>query len=125
MNVEEFVQWLRDRDRQDIEDMVHALSTSRESADGEVCRLRATRELALALRRGGRARQAGEAAHRATVAVLGACTAAGLLQSDPAGVTMLARAAGDAAVGLVVGEQTASADAVLRPFFGSMLLTAS
>ena len=121
MDVDEFVSWLCCRDRDEIEAVVHALEADRETADGEVGRLRATRELGSFLRRSGKGRQAGVAVHRATAAAREACTTSGMCESDPGHVTLVARAAGDAALGLVAGEHNASTDAVLRPFRGAMV----
>ena len=121
MDVEEFVRWLNCRDRDAIEAVVHALEADHDSAEGEIGRLRATRELGRALRRTGRTRQAGEAVHRAVAAALEACTTTGVCAAHRDHATLVARAAGDAALGLVVGEDNASTDAVLRPFLGAMV----
>jgi hypothetical protein len=123
MDVDEFVSWLGCRDRAAIEAVVHALEADRETADGEVERLRATRQLGLSLRRRGRGRQAGVAVHRATEAALHACVTSGIGEGQRGRATLVARAAGDAALGLVAGEHNANTDAVLRPFLGSMILT--
>lgn len=125
MDVDEFVTWLCCRERAEIEAVVHALEADRETADGEVCRLRAAREIGRSLRRTGRSRQAGVAAHRAASAAFETCVATGVCATHRGNATLVARAAGDAALGLVAGEQNAHTDVVLRPFLGSMVLTAS
>ena len=62
-------------------------------------------------------------AYRATVAVKSNCATTGVYESDRTGATRLARAAGDAALGLVAGLHAESADILLRPFLGAMVLT--
>lgn len=125
MDVDDFVHWWRSRDRHDLEAIATALEAQRETAEGEVGRLRAVRDISVLLRRAGRARLGCEAAHRASVAAMSACTAAGVYDTDRRRAILLSRAAGDAALGLAAGERTASIDTVLRPFFGSMVLSVS
>ncbi len=123
MDVEEFVGWLWECDRRAQETMVDALEATVETTDGAMGWLRATREVETELRRAGRCRQAGEVAYRATVAIKSNCASTGVYESDRVGVTRLARAAGDAALGLVCGMHTESTDTLLRPFLGAMVLS--
>ena len=123
MDVEEFVGRLWGCDRQSLEAMVDALHAAVETTDGAMGWLRATMEVETELRRAGRCRQAGEVAFRATVAVKSSCAAAGVSDSDRVGATRLARAAGEAALGLVSGMRTESTQTLLRPFLGAMVLS--
>lgn len=123
MDVDEFVQWWCDRTRADIESVVAALEQTRDTADGAVCWMRASQEVEVSLRRSGRVRQGCQAAHRATVAALRACASTGLSATDRSAATRVARAAGDAARGLVAGAPPASTETLLRPFFGATILS--
>ncbi len=123
MDVDEFVSWWGSRDRRDLDWMVAALDATAETAGGEVGRLRGTREVATALRRIGRHQQGCRAAHRAVEAALAACEATGLRSDDRDAATRLARAAGEAARVLVADLESASANALLRPFFGAGVFT--
>ena len=123
MDVDEFVQWWCGRSRADIEWMVEVLEHTRETADSTVCWMRASHDVEIALRRSGRLRQGCQAAHRATVAALDACASTGVSGANRSGATLVARAAADAARGLVAGEPTASTAVLLRPFFGTTVLS--
>jgi hypothetical protein len=123
VDVDEFVQWWCARSRTDIEWMVEALELTRETAGGTVCWIRAAHDVDVTLRRAGRLRQACQAAHRATIAALDACATTGVAAADRSAATLVARAAGDAARGLVAGEQTPGAETLLRPFFGGTVLS--
>lgn len=122
MEVHEFVQWWHGRRREDIEWMLRALEQTHDTADGTVCWVRATQEVGAALRRRGQVREACQAAHEATEAALRACAETGLSAVDRSAATRLARAAGDAARGLVAGPGSACTDTLLRPFFGGTVL---
>ena len=123
MDIDEFVQWWCGRSRADIEWMVEAIELTRETAGGTVCWIRAAHDVDVALRRAGRVRQACQAAHRATLAALDACASTGVSAVDRSAATLVARAAGDAARGLVAGEETPGAETLLRPFFGGTILS--
>ena len=125
MDVDEFVHWWQGRDRYDLVLIAEAIRAARESVDGELCWRRSTKELCAVARRSGRQRQAGEAVHRVGLAARRACEVAGMSASDPARVTLLTRAAGDAALGLVRGQDSAPTATVLRPFLGAMVLASS
>jgi hypothetical protein len=125
MDVEQFVEWLQTRTREDIDWMLVALDRSVETAGGTVGRMRAHHEVEAALRRQGTMRHGCRAAHRATEAALAACEATGVAAADRSAATRLARAAGDAALGLVAGGSSAGAETLLRPFLGATVLSAS
>lgn len=121
MDVDGFERWLRDRDRADIEWLIDALAATTETADGEVERLRASREVVRRVRQSGRRRQANEAQHRVHVCALAVCADTGVLDRDRAGTVQVVRAAGDAATALVVGADEPCCELLIRPFFGTML----
>ena len=123
VDVDEFVQWWCGRSRADIEWMAEALESNRETADSTVCWMRAAHDVDVALRRSGRVRQGCQAAHRATVAALDACATTGVSATDRSAATRVARAAGEAARGLVAGDTSASTEVLLRPFFGATVLS--
>ena len=123
MDAHEFVQWLQGRRREDIEWMLRALEHAHDTADGTVCWVRATQEVGAALRRKGQVREASQVAHEATEAALRACAETGLSAVDRSGATRLARAAGEAARGLVAGPGSVGTDTLLRPFFGGTVLS--
>lgn len=123
MDVDQFVQWLRSRSKGDLDWMLRALTDTHDTADGTVGWIRATHDVEVALRRSGRVRDACQAAHRATGAAMAACEATGLCASDRSGATRRARAAGDAALGLVAGDGSPGAETLLRPFFGATVLS--
>lgn len=123
VDVDQFEQWWNGRSRADIEAIVVALEASSATADGAVCRIRASRDIEISLRRTGRLRLGCDAAHRATLAALRACAETGVSAVDRSGTTRLARAAGDAARGLVVGDACESTETLLRPFFGGTVFS--
>lgn len=120
MDVDEFVTWWRERERADIERMIDALDTVVGTADGEVGRLRAGAEVGALLRRSGRSRLGCRAAHRSSLAAIEACARTGVFDHDRSGAIQLARAAGDAARALLVGDGHAGVDELLRPFRSEM-----
>ena len=122
MDVDRFVEWLQARDRADLDWMLQALAQAHDTADGTVGWMRATHDVEVSLRRRGLMRDGCRAAHRATEAAVAACEATGLTAADRSGTTRLARAAGDAALGLVAGLGVPGTDTLLRPFFGATLL---
>lgn len=116
MDVDDFVTWWRERERADIERMIDALDAVVGTADGEIGRLRAGAEVGALLRRSGRARLGCRAAHDCSQAAVEACARTGVLRDDRSAATRLARAAGDAARGLVLGLDHPGADELIRPF---------
>ncbi len=116
MDVDDFVRWWRERERADIERMIDALDCLVGTADGGIARILACAEVGALLRRSGRSRLGCRAAHRSITAVLDCCERAGVLEENRSGATRLARAAGDAGRGLVVGLDHAGADELFRPF---------
>ncbi len=125
MDVDDFEMWLRNRDRADIEWLIDALAASTDTTDGEVERLRATREVVRLLHRSGRSRQAHEAQHRVRLCALAVCESTGVLDRDRAGTIQVARAAGDAANALVAGADAPCSEVLIRPFLGAPLHRAS
>lgn len=121
MDVAGFEVWLRNRDRADIEWLIDALAASTDTADGEVERLRATREVVRALHRSGRRRQACEAQHRVHLCALAVCADTGVLDHDRSGTIQMARAAGNVATALVAGADTPGSEFLIRPFLGAAL----
>lgn len=120
-----FETWLQERDRAEIEWIISAVAATTDTADAEVERLRATREVARVLDRSGRRRQACEAQHRLRVCMLGVCDATGIRDRNRAGTTQVARAAGDVARALVAGEDVPGTQLLIRPFLGSVARVAS
>lgn len=118
MDVDDFERWWSGRRRADIEWLIDAVTAATETADGEVERLRATRDVTRALERSGRRRAAGVASHRIRVCALAACSDSGVRAVDPDGVTLVCRAAGEAAEALMAGEDEAATATLLRPFVG-------
>lgn len=116
MDIDDFERWWRTRDRADIEWIIDAVAATTDTTDGEIERLRATREVNRLLARSGRRRLACEVSHRVRLGVLEACAASGVRDDDPAGTTLVARAAGDAARGLVAAPDSPWCQALLRPF---------
>lgn len=116
MDVVDFESWLRGRDRADIEWLIDALAATTETPDGEVERLRATREVARRLGRAGRRREAREAQHRVHVCALAVCAGTGVLAEDRTGTVRVVRAAGDAASALVAGADAPCSELLIRPF---------
>ncbi len=86
----------------ELAQLAHSLRTELEGADREVAWWRATIELDATLRRQRCTRQAALVAHGASQAVLGAARRSGLIDTDRAAVTTVARAASDAARALLV-----------------------
>lgn len=125
MDVDDFEQWWQTCGRADIEWLIDALAAATDTADGEVERLRATREVARLLQRSRRRRQACEASHRVRVCALAACAATGVRAHDPVGATRVARAAGDVARGLVAGPDAPCSATLLRPFLTALHLHAA
>lgn len=124
MDVDQFVDWLRTRDRGDIDRVVAALDATCDTADGQVGRLRGGRVVARELRRRGRCQQGCRAAHTAIEAAVEVCEITGLRDDDRAAATRLARAAGEAARALVAGVDSGDAHVLLRPFFGAATMGA-
>jgi hypothetical protein len=91
------------------------------TAAGEIEWWQATIGIDRALRRTGRSRHAGAAAHAASSAVWVAARRHGAQRSDP-DVAMLARAAADAGRGLVVGEDGSTHAARLLQLWGPGLV---
>lgn len=116
MDIDTFERWWRTRDRADIEWVIDALVAATDTADGEVERWRATREIARVLDRSGLRRQACAASHRVRLCALAACSDTGVRAVDPDGATLVCRAAGDAAMALMAGDDRACSQALLRPF---------
>lgn len=121
MDVDEFVSWWGSRDRRDLDAVVAALDATTDTAGGEVGRLCGCMEVATTLRRNGRRQEACRAAHLTIEAAMRACETTGLRDDDRDAATRLARAAGEAARALVADVDSASAAALLRPFFGTGL----
>lgn len=118
MDIDDFERWWTGRCRADIEWLIDVVTAATETADGEVERLRATREVARSLARSGRRRAAGVASHRLRLCALAVCSDTGVRAADPDGVTLVCRAAGDAAEGIVAGADHPAARTLLRPFLG-------
>lgn len=116
MDVESFERWWRSCRRTDLEWLVDAVAAATDTTDAEVERLRAGRELARVVARTHRRRDACEAKHRLRVVAIEACASTGLRAADPAGATLLARAAGDAAFALVAAPGSACCETMIRPF---------
>lgn len=125
MDVDAFEAWVRQRNRADLEWLIDAVVATTDTADAEVERLRATREVARVLDRSGRRRQACEAQHRVRLCMLGVCAETGIRDRNRAGTTRVARAAGDAARALVAGEDAPGAELLVRPFLGAVPRLAS
>lgn len=123
MDVDQFVDWWGGRERADLDAMLLALAETEETVGGAVCRLRASHEVDVALRRCGGVRLGSDAAHRATVAALTACRETGLSAVDRSAATRLARAAADAARCLAAGGPAHCAETLLRPFFGATVFS--
>ncbi|MDZ7676505.1 MAG: hypothetical protein U5K30_15720 [Acidimicrobiales bacterium] len=119
MDVDGFERWWRSRERADIEWIMDALAAATDTADGEVERWRAMREIARVLARSGRRREACAASHRVRLCALAACSDTGVRAVDPDGATLVCRAAGDAAMGLVAGVDQPCSEMLLRPFVGA------
>ncbi len=119
MDVVDFEVWLGNRDRSDIEWLIDAVAATTETPDGEVERLRATREVVRLLQRSGRRRQAREAQHRVRLCALAVCASTGVLDLDRTGTTQVARAAGDVANALVAGPDAPCSEILIRPFLGA------
>ena len=120
MDPSEFNQRLRELSGEAITALATALRQELETAEGEVAWWRATIEISAALKRQHRSREAGLAAHTASVALVEAATRAGLFDQARDDVTIVARAASEVARALVA-ETTAllprgSASAVLAPW---------
>ncbi len=120
MDIDEFVTWWRGRERADIERMIDALPAPAAAAGDDVEHVRACAEVGVALRRAGRTRLGGRAAHRARTAVVDACRRTGVLDADRRGATRLARAAGDAALALSCRVPRPVAEELLAPFSGEL-----
>lgn len=115
MDIDDFERWWRVRERADIVRMIAGLEVTAGS-EREIGHLRASAEMGALLRRSGRRRLGCRAAHRVRLAVVDACRRTGVLAEDRAGVTRLARAAGEAAQVLVCGAHRPVADELLAPF---------
>lgn len=117
MSSDEFARRLQALTAEDIERVAAALHADLDTADGEVAWWRATIAVSGALRRAGSGRAAGLAAHRAVTAVLDAARAAGIDTTQRDAVTAVARAAAEAARGLVAeGVADAAREPLLHPW---------
>lgn len=118
MEPTEFIERLRELNGEAIADVARALRLELDSADGEVSWWRATIAIGSALKRQHRSREAGLAAHDASVAVIAAAARAGLLEHDRVDVIVVARAASEVARALVAGPTIAlpAAATVLAPW---------
>ncbi|WP_436795933.1 hypothetical protein [Actinospongicola halichondriae] len=121
VDVDGFEAWLRDRDRAELVWLIGAIAATTDTPDGEVERLRATREVVRLLQRRGRRRQAREAQHEVRLCALAVCTDRGIREGDRAGTTHMARAAGDAARALVADPDAPCSEILIRPFLGAPL----
>jgi hypothetical protein len=120
MHPSEFNEQLRALSGEAISALAEALRREIETAEGEVAWWRATIAISAALKRQHRSREAGLAAHTASVALVDAATRAGLLDHARDDVTIVARAASEVARALVA-ETTSllpagTATAVLAPW---------
>lgn len=122
MDIDDFERWWRVREHADIVRMIGAVDATPGTVDGEVCHARACAEVGALLRRSGRQRLGGRAAHQVRVAVVEACRRTGVLEEDRRGAIRLARAAGDAARVLVCGTNVPGTDELLAPFRPEILL---
>lgn len=104
MELETFVDRLDALTGDDIADVAVELRREFETADGELCWWRATIAVGANLKRHHRSREAGLAAHRASVAVLRAADKADMRVSKD-DVTLVARAASEVARVLVADQE--------------------
>jgi hypothetical protein len=111
MDLERFVETLRQLDATSIGAAADELDAAASSAAGEVSWWRATVEIDRQLRAHHASRTGAWAAHQAANAVLGAASRAGIALPDDR-VTIVARAAAEIARGLVV--DAAAAQDLLR-----------
>ncbi|HEX4820295.1 MAG TPA: hypothetical protein VFV00_08820 [Acidimicrobiales bacterium] len=104
MELETFVDRLDALTGDDIADVAVELRREFETADGELCWWRATIAVGANLKRHHRSREAGLAAHRASVAVVRAADKADMRVSKD-DVTLVARAASEVARVLVADQE--------------------
>jgi hypothetical protein len=120
MDPSEFNQRLRELSGEAICALAAALRDELETTEGEVAWWRATIAISAALKRQRRSREAGLAAHTASVALVDAAIRAGLLETARDDVTVVARAASEVARALVAETTsllpTGTATAVLAPW---------
>lgn len=116
MDIDAFERWWRVREHADIVRMIGALGAGAAAPDRDVCHVLACAELDVVLRRSGRRRAAGRAAHRVHVAVREVCRRTGVLDEDRDGAVHLARAAGEAARAMVCDVALPCRDQLLGPF---------
>ena len=120
MDPSEFNQRLRELSGEAICTLATALRHELDTTEGEVAWWRATIAITAALKRQRRSREAGLAAHTASVALVDAATRAGLIDSAREDVTIVARAASEVARALVAETTellpTGTATAVLAPW---------
>lgn len=101
-DIKQFTERLARLSGAELTGLAHSLRSGLEGVDREVAWWRATIELDAALRRQRCTRQAALVAHGASQAVLSAARRCGLIDTDRAAVTTVARAASDAARALLV-----------------------
>lgn len=100
--IKQFTDRLAELSGAELAELARALRGELDGVDREVAWWRATIELDATLKRQRCTRAAGLAAHRASQAVLAAGRRTGLIDTDRASVTTVARAASDAARALLV-----------------------
>ena len=120
MDPNEYNQRLRDLSDEAITALATALRHELDTAEGEVAWWRATISISAALKHQHRSREAGLAAHCASMAVVDAATRAGTIETARDDVTVVARAASEVARALVAGSTAllpdGTAAAVLAPW---------
>ena len=121
MEPDEFTEWVSDLSGHAIVALASSLRHEMESVDGEVSWWRATVAIGATLKRHHRSREAGLAAHRASVAVLEAADRS----TEPVSredATLVARAASEVARALVADRGAAlphaATEVVLAPWHG-------
>jgi hypothetical protein len=115
MDAAEFTTRLTSLSGSEIVDVARWLRHELDSADGELAWWKATLAVTGTLRRTRQTRQAGMAAHHASVAVQRAAARDGILEIERDAVTLVARAASEAARALVARPDGAPT-AVLAPW---------
>lgn len=103
MDATEFTTRLTSLSGNEIVGVARWLRSELDSADGELAWWKATLAVTGTLRRTRQTRQAGMAAHQASVAVLRAAARDGILEVERDAVTLVARAASEAARAMVAG----------------------
>jgi hypothetical protein len=117
MQADEFIAGLAQMGPEDLREVAVSLRNEAATVEGELTWWKATTSVAAALRASGRSRAAARAAHAAVVAVQTAGARSGLDSTEAQTVTVVARAAAEAARALVAEPTSVSgAGPLVAPF---------